>query len=85
MKGLFRYTYAIMKYHKDFIKLIGSGEEFLAILASETKEKTESIKLQKFASKYNLKSTHYDMKKIDIEKIQDMKLSVDEYSNYIPN
>jgi hypothetical protein len=85
MKGLFRYTYAIMKYHKDFIKLIGSGEEFLNILAIETKEKTESFKLQKFANKYNLKSTHYDMKKIDIEKIQDMKLGVDEFSNYIPS
>lgn len=85
MKGLFRYTYAIMKYHKEFIKTIGSGEEFLNFLALETKEKTETHKLQKYANKYNLKSTHYDMKKIDIEKIQDMKLSVDEYSNYIPN
>lgn len=85
MKGLFRYTYAIMKYHKDFIKLIGSGDEFLNILAKESKEKTESQKLQKYANKYLLKSIHYEMKKIDIEKIQDMKLSVEEYSNYIPN
>lgn len=85
MKGLFRYTYAIMKYHKDFIKTIGSGKEFLNILSMESKERTDNVKLQKFATKYNLKSTHYDMKKIDIEKIQDMKLSADEYASYIPN
>lgn len=69
MKALFRYTYAIMKHHKAYIKMIGSGEEFITFFAAEAKNSTDPSKLLKFACRYNLSSSHYDIKKIGIEKI----------------
>lgn len=86
IKAIFRFTYSIMKTHKHFIKTIGCGEEFLNFLRGQTKKDTDQMKLIKHAFKYSLGHNHFDIKKIDIDKIQnEMKaITVDEFQDYIP-
>lgn len=58
-KSLFRYEYAILKYHKDFIK---SGKDLLAqisildSLESHARENTPTDEMHRLAFKYRLKS-----------------------------
>ena len=40
IKIIFRYTYAIMKYHKNFIKTLQSPSDFVEKVRIESKENT---------------------------------------------
>lgn len=63
VKILFRYTYAVMKCNKAFIKKCGIPAELLESLRSESKERTLPHKIHKRAFKYPLKRKNYDFKK----------------------
>jgi hypothetical protein len=63
VKILFRYTYAVMKCHKTFIKKCNNPAELLELLRTESREKTLPSKIHKRAFKYPLKRKNYDFKK----------------------
>lgn len=63
IKMVFRYTYAIVKLNKAFIKSIGDSKNLVDILRGETKLNTHHLKLHKYAWKFNIKPHHYDFKR----------------------
>ena len=58
VKIVFRFTYALMKYHKQLIKSCKSPEELIVTLRTEAKQNTDSVKLKKIAYRYALKKCH---------------------------
>lgn len=85
IKVIFRYTYAIMKYHKAFIKTIQAQDHFIEKLRTEARANTVLPKLLKFAFKYKIKPSQYDFKAAKIEDIQHKGLGGADISNeYLP-
>lgn len=74
VKVIFRYTYAVMKCHKHFIKKCTSSEDFLELLKVESRQNTLPAKLHKKAFKYPLKRSNYDFKKATIDKFDPNQL-----------
>ena len=68
VKVIFRYTYAVMKCHKPFIKKCCNPEELLNMLKTEAKANTEPSLIHAKAFKYPLKRSNYDFSKATIEK-----------------
>jgi hypothetical protein len=87
VKILFRYTYAVMKCNKAFIKACKNPNELLEALKAESREKTAPHKIHKKALKYPLKRSNYDFKKANIDKFKDPNIQIgdSELSDYMPN
>lgn len=87
VKILFRYTYAVMKVHKAFIKGCKDPATLLEGLKAESREKTKLSKIHKAALKYNLKRSNYDYSKANIDKFKDphSQIGASELSDYMPN
>ncbi len=58
VKIIYRYTYAIIKMNKDFIKSIDNEENFLKELRDKSKAMPDGVLLKKTAFNYNLKLEH---------------------------
>lgn len=58
VKILYRFTYAIIKYHKDFIKNQTDPGMFVSLLREKCRNDTDPVALKKIAFKYGLKSQH---------------------------
>lgn len=63
VKILFRYTYALLKVHKHYIKKCDNPNELLDGLKSVARISTDPKVLNKVAFKYPLKRSNYDYKK----------------------
>jgi hypothetical protein len=87
VKILFRYTYAIMKSHKTFLKGCADPNTLLDSLKTEARVNTNPSKIHKQAFKYPLKRSNYDFKKATIEKFTDPNnpLGGSEFYDYVPN
>jgi hypothetical protein len=87
IKMVFRYTYAIVKLNKAFIKSIGDSKSLIEILRAETKLNTNNYKLHKYAYKFNIKPHHYDFKSAQIEELKEKELGSghDAIPDYVPN
>ena len=68
VKIFFRYTYAVMKCNKAFIKKCTNPQELLDLLKTQSRTNTVPAKIHKKAFKYPLKRSNYDFKKANIEK-----------------
>lgn len=91
VKIIFRFTYAILKVNKSFIKKCQSPSELLAALKKNGREHTDCKLLQKAAFKYNLNRKKYDFKKSTTDKLMDPKTGQstintdDDFTDYVPN
>jgi hypothetical protein len=57
IKVIYRYTYAILKYNKDFIKgACQKSNELIAELREKCRTDTDPMAIKKIAFKYKLKS-----------------------------
>ncbi len=64
VKIIYRYTYAVLKYHKDFIKTSClNSEELIANLREKCRTSTDPLALKKIAFKYRLKSNYTSFQK----------------------
>ena len=63
VKIMFRFTYAILKVHKSFVKKCATSAEFIDGLRANARINTDPAKLVKAAFKYPLKRGNYDFKK----------------------
>lgn len=81
VKILFRYTYAVMKCHKNFIKKCGSAQEIIDFIQKEARENTNPQILTKKAFKYPLKRSNYDFVKASTE----TKAQEEDDDVYVPN
>jgi hypothetical protein len=62
-KILFRYTYAVLKVNKNYIKKANNAEEFLEGLKTTSRTGVDPKKLKRKAFKYPLKRSNYNFKK----------------------
>ena len=68
VKIIYRYTYAILKYHKNFIKTsCNNPDELITQLREKCRTDTDPVAIKKIAFKYKLKSyyTKFQNAKID--------------------
>ena len=63
VKILFRFTYAVLKVNKQFIKKSANPKEFLQALKANGRTSTDFKLLHKSAFKYNLSRKTYSFKK----------------------
>jgi len=62
VKIVFRYAYAVLKVHKQFIKTVCMDKESLIdLLSAESRTKTNAEMIHKFALAYPLKKGRYDL------------------------
>lgn len=86
VKILFRFTYAVMKCNKAFIKKVMNPAELIEALKAESREKSIPQNILKAAFKYPLKESHYILKKGDDGKIDaSSKIGDSEFTDYVPN
>ena len=85
VKILFRYTYAVMKCNKSFIKKCTNPEELLELLKQESREKTLPNAIHKAALKYPLKRTNYDFTKANDKIDPNSNIGNSEFTDYVPN
>ena len=71
VKILFRYTYAVMKCNKQFIKKCTDPATLLELLRHESKEKSLPHRIHKRAFKYPLKRKNYNYSRAQIDKYND--------------
>ena len=84
VKIIFRYTYAVMKYYKHFIKSIKDPKELVENLKNEAKTNTDPSKLRKIAYRYPLRTKHCDMNEPPLENIDGKDVGGSEFSEYVP-
>lgn len=86
VRCLFRYTYAIMKYHKHFIKMITDPSELIHKLRIEVKSNTDHHKLLRYVLKYKINRTHYEFgrAKIDDLQAQSKEFGGEEFLDFVP-
>jgi hypothetical protein len=82
VKILFRFTYAIMKCHKHFIKKCTSAPELMEYLQKEARLNTSPSILTKKAFAYPLKRGNYNFSKASTDT---GKPSGDDEEDYMPN
>jgi hypothetical protein len=82
VKILFRFTYAIMKCHKHFIKKCTSATELMDFLQKEARLNTDPGRLTKKAFKYPLKRSNYNFSKASTDT---GKVLGDDDDEYVPN
>jgi hypothetical protein len=86
VKILFRFTYAVMKCNKSFIKKVLNKDELIEALKAESKEKVSPSAITKAAFKYPLKECHYVLKRGITDKIDpNSNVGESEFTNYVPN
>ena len=88
VKIIFRYTYAILKVHKAYVKKSVNAQEFLDGLQKVGREQTDPKLLNKAAFKYPLKRSKYDFKKATAQTFKDPKAQQEattELLDYMPN
>jgi hypothetical protein len=62
VKIVFRYSYAILKHHKAFIKTVClDSQSLLDLLAAESRTKSNAELIHKYALSYPLKKGRYDL------------------------
>lgn len=83
-KIIFRYTYAILKCSKAFLKAHTDPANFLVELAKHSKTEVDPKKLHKAALAYPLKRSNYDFKKAKAEGI-DPNAGGSDFADYMPN
>ena len=67
VKVLYRYTYAILKHHKEFIKTkCKDPATLIEKLSEHTRNSSNLFKLHEWAFKYPLKRTNYDFNNANI-------------------
>jgi len=79
VKIVYRYTYAILKYHKDFIKTSClNPDDLMPKLRERCRTNTDPVAIKKIAFKYRLKSHHTSFQKaaIDVYKQNDPDASL---------
>jgi len=88
-KILFRYTYAILKVNKNYIKKATNAEGFLEGLKETSIANLDPKKLKKKAFGYPLKRSNYNFKKATGTTFTDTKgssaIGSSEFHDYIPN
>lgn len=81
-KILFRYTYAILKVNKKYIKNATNANDFLDGLAVNSKQYMDPKKLKKKAFAYPLKRSNYNFKKAGAGNLE---IGNSEFNDYFPN
>jgi hypothetical protein len=68
VKVLYRYTYAILKYHKEFIKVhCNDPETLIHELREMGRTETDTAVIKKMAFKYGLKTSYISFNVASIE------------------
>jgi hypothetical protein len=71
VKIIYRYTYALLKYHKDFIKTNCLNPDILiADLREKCRADTDPVAIRKIAFKYGLSRNHTQFNKAEIDQFK---------------